>query len=52
MEEKIIKESKLWIVKHRDGATGCVNVKFEGERTLFRDLTQEEIDALTPEMMR
>lgn len=52
MEEKIIKESKLWIVKHRDGATGCVNVKFEGERTLFRDLTQEESDSLTPEIMK
>jgi replicative DNA helicase len=41
-ERKVIKSSKLWIVKNRDGATGDVDVKFEAERTYFRDLNDEE----------
>ena len=41
-EKKVIKSSKLWIVKNRDGATGDVDVKFEAEKTYFRDLTDEE----------
>ena len=41
-EKKIIKSSKLWVVKNRDGATGDVDVKFEAERTYFRNLTDEE----------
>lgn len=50
--QKIIIETKLWIVKNRDGTTGCVDVKFEGARNNFRDLTQEEKDALMPDMMK
>lgn len=42
-EKKKILASKLWIVKQRDGAVGYVDVKFEGEKTLFRDLKPEEI---------
>jgi replicative DNA helicase len=51
-EQKVIKTSKIWSVKNRDGATGCVDVKFEAEKTWFRDLTREELEELNPEFMR
>ncbi len=51
MEQKVIKSSKLWIVKNRDGATGCVDVKFEAERTLFRDISDAELQAQNPDFM-
>jgi replicative DNA helicase len=41
-DKKIITSSKLWVVKQRDGAVGGIDVKFDGERTHFRDLTPEE----------
>ena len=51
-EQKVIKSSKIWVVKNRDGATGCVNVKFEAEKTWFRDLTPEEMDTQLPSLMK
>jgi replicative DNA helicase len=51
-DKKVIKSSKIWVVKNRDGAMGCVDVKFEAEKTYFRDLTKEELEELEPEMMR
>ena len=54
LKDKVIIASKLWIVKHREGATGVVNVKFEAEKTYFRDLTPDELAEIdgTPEFMR
>lgn len=49
MERKVIKSTKLWIVKNRHGAIGDVNVKFEAERTWFRDLNKQELDEIQPE---
>jgi replicative DNA helicase len=51
VKDKVIKNSKIWVVKNRDGATGYADVKFEAHRTFFRDLTEEERLALTPDMM-
>lgn len=51
-EQKIIQSSKIWVVKNRFGATGSADVKFEAEKTWFRDLTDAEIEALEPEMMK
>jgi replicative DNA helicase len=50
-KNKVVTNSKIWVVKNRDGATGYADVKFESQRTFFRDLTQEERLALTPDMM-
>lgn len=52
MQNKIIQKSKLWIVKNRNGAMGSVDVKFDAKRTLFRDLTQQELDMQTPDFMQ
>jgi replicative DNA helicase len=51
-EQKVIKSSKIWIVKNRFGATGSANVKFEAEKTWFRDLTQEELEELEPDIVK
>lgn len=51
-EKKTILSSKLWIVKQRDGAVGFVDVKFDGERTLFRDLTDEEKKEKVPSILQ
>lgn len=50
-EAGIVKASKIWVVKNRDGATGYADVKFEYQKTYFRDLTEEERLELTPDMM-
>ena len=51
-EQKIITSSKLWLVKNRFGPECGLDVKFEAERTWFRDLTDEELEAMEPEMMK
>lgn len=51
-EKKVIKSSKLWIVKNRDGATGDVDVKFEAEKTYFRNLTEEEKNSIVPDFVQ
>lgn len=42
-ENNVIKSSKLYVVKNRDGATGYVDVKFIGERTKFEDMPPEDV---------
>jgi replicative DNA helicase len=37
-EQNVIKSSRLYIVKNRDGGTGYIDVKFVGERTKFMDI--------------
>lgn len=51
MERKRILSSRLWVVKNRDGATGYADVKFESHKTLFRDLTKEEISSSAPPLL-
>jgi replicative DNA helicase len=51
-ELKVIKQSKLWIVKNRNGATGVVDIKFEAERTYFRNLTLDEKNMCNPDFMK
>jgi replicative DNA helicase len=51
-EAGIVKASKIWVVKNRDGATGYADVKFEYQKTYFRDLTEEERLEMTPDMMK
>lgn len=51
-EQKIIKSSSLWITKNRFGATGNCPVKFESEKTWFRDLTKEELDEMEPDLIK
>lgn len=51
-QQKIIQSSKIWVVKNRFGGTGCADVKFEASKTLFRDLTKEEMDELEPELVK
>lgn len=43
-EQNVIKSSRLYIVKNRDGGTGYVDVKFIGERTKFADIEPGDVE--------
>jgi replicative DNA helicase len=47
MEKKKIVRSNLWVTKNRDNETGVAPVKFDGKRTMFRDLTTDELGAMS-----
>jgi replicative DNA helicase len=41
-EQNVIQSSSLYVVKNRDGGTGRIDVKFIGERTMFKDVQTGE----------
>jgi replicative DNA helicase len=42
-EKSEIVSSEIYIVKHRDGATGAVPVRFIGKQTMFVDVPLDEL---------
>jgi replicative DNA helicase len=45
-EQNVIKSSRLYIVKNRDGGTGYVDIKFVGERTKFSDIEPGDVEPI------